>query len=86
MEVHSLSKKQKRIFCKGEVCIALPSRQLLINGPYLAINSFHGTAELGQALGFQRLFLFMQPAMDTQAMSRCDVVLTMGCMECGTGF
>lgn len=71
MEVHSFSKQQQGILCEGEVCIALPSCQLLVDWPDLAIHSLHGTAELGEALRLQCLFLFMQPAVDTQAIYHC---------------
>lgn len=64
MEVHPFCKEQKSIFCEGKVCIALPSCQLLVDRPNLAIHSIHGTAELGEALRLQPLLVFMQSATD----------------------
>ena len=65
MEVHPFCEEQERIFCEGEVCIALPACQLLVDRPNLSIHSFHGTAELGEALRLQPLLLFMHPATHT---------------------
>lgn len=67
MEVNSFCEEQEGIFCEGKVCIALPACQLLVDWPNLSIHSFHGTAELGEALRLQSLLFLMQPATDRQA-------------------
>ena len=64
--MHSFSKQQQGIFCVREVCIALPSCQLLVNAPKIGIHSTHGLAELAQPLSFQSLLLCMQPVTDRQ--------------------
>ena len=59
MEVYAFSKEQQGVFCEGEVRIALPRRQLLVDAAQAAIHCLHSTAELLQPLILQLLLLLL---------------------------